>query len=298
MKTKPLPALLSLLIAGILPAAATPLNPDQVPGKASWYLHADLDNLRDTSVGTLLMESVEEKHGKQLRAVKRMFSINPFTDLHGLTLWGPGEKDQAALVVKGSFDREHLTDLISAAKDHETSDHHGQTVHAWADEKKEDKMQYGAFHGDDLIVFSEQRRLVLQTLDVLDGRSDALESASGGESASFLLGVANLEDIDIRGDDAHIFSKVRSLQARFHEEEERLHCEIKMTTTSNEEAKRFAKVLEGIVALGELTNENIANLDLASNIAVKDDTTVHASMSIPSEHLLEAMKEAGALGEL
>ena len=227
-----------------------------------------------------------------------MFSINPFTDLHGITLWGPGEKDQAALVIKASFDREHLTDLISAAKDHKTSDHHGQTVHSWSDEKKEGKTQHGVFYGEDMIVFSERRKLVLQTLDVLDGRSEALEGSAGTESASFLFGLVSLEDLDIQGDDARIFRQVRSMQARFHEHGERLHCELTMVATGGEEATRFAKVLNGIVALGELTNENIANLKLDSTVTVKDGSTVHASMSIPSEHILQAMKEAGALGKL
>lgn len=295
MKPRPLHAILGLLLTGAL--QATPLNPDHVPDRANWFLHADLDQLRDTSVGGLMMEEVEKKHGKQLRAVKRMFSLNPFSDLHGVTLWGPGEKDQAAVVIKASFDREHLTDLISAAKDHETSAHHEQTVHSWKDDKEEAKTQHGAFFGEDLVVISEQKQLVLHTLDVLDGRADAMDTPVATEPASFLLGLASLEDLDIKGDDAELFRKARSLQARFHERNDRLHAELTIEAAAPRDATRFAKVLEGIVALGELGNEKIAGLELEHTVTVKGGTTVHASLSIPSTHVLQAMEEAGALGK-
>jgi len=287
--------LLSFLLLGALGTQATPLEPAQIPKEANWFVHADLDKLRESSAGQLVVGAIEEKHGNQLKAVKRIFSINPFTDLHAITLWGNGEKDQAAALVRATFDREHLTDLIGAADDHQTSNHHDDVVHTWTDKKK---TNFGAFVGRDLIVFSEQKNLVLLSLDVLARRSDATEKASPAGPASFLLGFANLDGIEIKGDEAKLLQQVKSLQVRFFERDTRLHAAIDLEAADPDKASRFAKVLDGIVALGQLTNEDIANLNLNTEVSVKDGNTVQATLSIPSDLILNAIKEAGDLGNL
>jgi hypothetical protein len=113
-----------------------------------------------------------------------------------------------------------------------------------------------------------------------------------------MLGLVNLENLDLRGDEAMLLEKARSLQCRMYEENNRLHAAMTIEATNGQEAKRFGKVLEGIIALGELTSDEIAKLDIRADVSMKDGSKVHAVLSIPSKHILSAMKEAGELSKL
>ena len=285
---------LGALLFGALTATAAPLQPEQVSSKANWFIHADLDELRTTQVGTTLMEAVEKEHGRQLKAVKRMFSLNPFTDLHGITLYGSGSKDEAVALINATCDREHLEDLIGASKEYETTDHHSNTIHSWKDDKG--KVQHGAFFGESLVVISERKKLVGHALDVLDKRADSMDAMS--TKSAFMFGLVNLDGIDVKGDEAKMFEKAKSLQGRLFEQGDRLHAEIVIEAADKALAQRFQKVLDGIVALGELANEDLAALELGMTTTITDGNKVTATMSVPNNRILELMEEAGELGDL
>jgi hypothetical protein len=291
--TKLFPSLGALLL-GTIAATAAPFQPGQVSEDANWFLHADLDNLRNTQVGATLMEAIEKEHGRQLKAVKRMFSLNPFTDLHGVTIYGSGEEDEAVALIHATFQRDHLEDLIGASDGYKTTQHHSNTIHTWKDDDK--KVQNGAFFGKDLVIISEHKGLVSDALDVLDKRADGMKALS--TQSAFMFGLINLEGIDIQGDEAKLFEKARSLQGRLFEQDGRLHAELVIEAADNALAKRFQKVLDGIVALGELANEDLASLELGMQTSIKDGTMVTATMSIPNDRMLELMEEAGELGDL
>lgn len=290
---KPLLPLGAALLA-TLSLQASPFKPSQISNQANWFVHADLDVLRDTSVGKIVMDTIEKEHGAQLKAVKRMFSLNPFTDLHGITLAGSGEKDKAVALIHASFDREHLEDIIGGTDDYSTSESHGNTIHSWKDKDK-DKVQFGAFFGEDLIIISEQKDFVQITLDVLTQRSPSLPPDTVRGDSAFLLGLANLENLDIQGEEAKLFEKAKALQARFFEKDDRLHAELIIEATNHTEAVRFRKVLDGIVALGELTNDDIAKLQLKTSVSIQNNTQVTATLSVPNTLVLDLLKQAADL---
>lgn len=293
---KPLLTLAAVALA-VLPAQAGPIKPAQVSKEANWYVHADLDTLRGTEIGKTFMAAIEDKHGPQLKAVKRMFSLNPLTDLHGITLFGNGEKDKAVIVIHGTFDREHVEDLIGASDEHKTSTHQSDTVHTWKDKNK-DKLQHGAFFGEDLVIISDHKNFITHTLDVLNGRKPSMDASEIGTApVSILLGFANLEGIDIKGDEAKLLEKAQSLQIRFLEKEARLSAELVLKITNREEAIRVQKVLDGMIALGQLANEKLADLGIESAVSVDNGNVVTARLSAPSRNLLELIDQAGKLGK-
>ena len=184
MKTSKFLLPLGAIVLSALTATAAPLQPNQISEKANWFIHADLDDLRTPKVGTTLMEAIEKEHGRQLKAVKRMFSLNPFTDLHGITLYGNGEKDRAVMLINGTFDRAHVEDLIGASDGYKTSTHQDDTVHTWKDKQR---TQHGAFLGDDLVIISEHKTLVVHALEVLNERKPSMEAGTFGTSPSAIL---------------------------------------------------------------------------------------------------------------
>ena len=284
------------LVGAALPVHATPFKPAQVSGMANWFVHADLDALRSTETGKTLMEAVEAEHGAKLRAIKRMFSLNPLKDLKGITLYGSGEKDEGVVLIRAACDRAHLEDLIAAAKDHETSKHGDATVHSWFDEKK-DKPQHGAFHNDDLVIISDHKRLVRHALDVLSGAEPHLEAGHGYGTppAPVLVGLVNLEGIDVYGHEATLVAKAKSVRARLMERNHRVVMEMTVEAADRAEAARFRKVLDGMIALGELAHDELAAIDLESSVTIDRGTFVTARLSAPNRHVLELIDHADKL---
>ena len=278
---------LALFAAGS--AQATPFTPDEVPAKANWFAHADLDTLRGTKIGSQIVAKIEDEHGAQLRAVKRMFSLNPVTDLQGITLWGTGEKDKGAVIIRGEFDPEHLTDLIAGAQDYESWEHEGTTIHTWRDEKK-DEIQFGSFPSSNVVVISGQKSFVIETVDVFGGRADALESGFESSETVFALGVANLEEMDVEGEESQMLEKAKTLRLRLFEDSEQMHAELTVEVLENQHATRLKRVLEGIIALGELSNDELAGMKLDSKVSVSDGTTVTASLSVPHDKMMKLLE--------
>ncbi len=288
-----------MLACAGLPAHAAPFKPSQVSDKANWFAHADLDALRDTKVGQTVMKAVEDKHGARLRAIKRMFSVNPFEDLSSVTLYGSGKHDEGVVLIHGDYDRAHLEDLIAAAKDHETSQHGASTIHSWTDEKK-NKPQHGAFYGEDLVVISDHKHLVRHALDVLSGDEPAMTGNAPfpAAPAPVMLGLVNLEGIDVRGKDATLVEKARSARGRIMEKGDHVVMELVIEATNEHDAEHFRKVLDGMLALGLLAHEELAAMEIDSSVAVDRDTFVTARVSVPSERILEFMEHAGHFRKL
>ena len=113
----PLATIIAAVLATTAIAGAAPFKPGRLPANTNWFLHLDFDGLRATDAGKELVARLEEKKGAQFRAIKRMFSLNPLTDLGGVTIAGPGKKDVAVVLIEGRFDRAHIEDIIAAAKD-------------------------------------------------------------------------------------------------------------------------------------------------------------------------------------
>ena len=292
MKTTKLLLPLGLLLLTVHPAPATPFSASEVSQDAKWHLHADLDSMRSSTMGRLMVSAIEKKHEDKMKAAKRMFSLNPLTDLQAVTLWGPGEKDQGVALIRGTFDRAHLEDLIGAADEHSTSNHQSHTVHTWEDKGT---TQHGAFVGNDLAVMGRQKELVTLALDVLDQRAPGMAEPAAQAPSALLLGLADLQGLDLKGDNAKLIEKAISLGGRVFEDAGRLQAQGKVTAANAEDAQRIQSILEGMIAMAELANENLQALDLKSTIKIEGDTTVTATLSIANEPLLELVKEAGDL---
>ena len=63
-------AILLLALAASLPAAE--LVPARIPASAKWFLHADLDAMRESETGKAVFAQIEAEHGAKLTALKRI----------------------------------------------------------------------------------------------------------------------------------------------------------------------------------------------------------------------------------
>lgn len=289
---------LLLTLSLIAVTHAGEFDPSQVASDAKWWLHADLEATRGTGIGKRVVAEIDEKKGAQLRAVKRMFSINPVTDLDGITLYGDGGKDRAVALIEGGFDQEHLEDLVMAGEDYESREHEGIMVHSWTDEKER---QHAAFFRTDLLVFSHFE-------DMLDAALSSLKSGDSlaadpfidaGSGAPFLVGSANLAEVEMGGDESKLLAHAETLKIALAETDGRMEARMLLAIDNREDGDRFRRVMDGMIALGELGNVDLKAADLAYEAKPEDGgKTVRCTMSIPTPEMIGIMEKNGAFDRI
>lgn len=280
------------LAALILPLQAAPLDPAQIPASAKWLVHADIEAMRGSETGKTIFTRIEADHGAQLKAAKRMFSINPIADLNGITLFGDGKPEHAVALIQGNFDRAHLEELVAAAEDYSKGSYSGLTVHSWEDKGSE---QHAAFANDHLLVFSRQESLLHQALDTLRSGSsadtDPFFAAEGGKP--LIAGKANLAGIDLPGDEARLLRMAKSLHLAANEDAGRFTIRVAADTADATNADRLRRMLDGVIAFAQAGEPKLDGLDLQSSVAVTGDKSgLNASVSLPVNEWITLMQKA------
>ena len=253
--------------------------PAQIPPAAKWQVHADLDAMRDSETGKTLIAAIEADHGARLRAFKRMFSIHPINDLHGVTLYGDGKPDHAVALIDGTFDRAHLEDIILAADDHASSTHAGFTVHSWKDKGE---TQHAAFATDTLVVFSRQRSMLDLALDTLKAgapaEADPFFTRDGGRPLVAASG--RLSEMEMPGDEARVLRMADTLRLAADEHEGRFIFRAGIDARSTADADRLRRILDGIAAFAQIAEPKLDGLDLRADFSL-DATRLDAALSLP-----------------
>ncbi|HEY1123537.1 MAG TPA: hypothetical protein VGE67_18110 [Haloferula sp.] len=282
------------LIALAAPLFAGEMEPSQIPASAKWLLHADLDAMRGSETGKKVFARIEDEHGPKLRAFKRMFSVHPLTDLHGVTLYGDGKPQHAVVLIDGAFDRAHMEDVVKAADDYKQSSHAGFTVHNWDDKGKD---QHAAFASDHLLVFSHQESLLKDALDVLKANTpasaDPFFTAEGGKP--LLAASAKLSEIDMPADAARLVRMAKTLRLAANENGGRFLLRASADTADAKDAERLRRMLDGVVAFAQAGDAKLDGLDLRADFSsAATPPSLSAALSLPVAEWITLMEKAAA----
>ncbi len=280
-------------------AIATPLHaggliPSRIPASAKWFLHADTDAMRGSETGRAVFRLIEEEHGAKLRAIKRMFSIHFLNDLNDITLFGDGLPDHSVALIHGTFDHDHITDVLKAAENYSESQHAGTTVMSWTDKGKP---QNAAFAQHDLLVFSHQGDSLREQLDLLRANqpadADPFFAAAGGRP--LVLANARLSEIKLPDDASAVLRTLRTLRIAASENDGRFTIRMGVEGTNAKQANRLQRILDGVVALSQVVNKDLGDLDLRSEIhTTKNPPGVSADLSLPVAEWITLMEKDAA----
>jgi hypothetical protein len=299
-----------LCLAGLaagLSAAAMPLQRADVAAEPGWLVHVDCDALRPTAIGQYLLSELDkpEAQGK-LGAFQAIFSFDPRTQLHGLTLYSTSDApEDGVLLIHADFDAERLVTLAKGANDYQSTTHNGQTIHSWTDEKKKAKhgvksRVYAALQGNRIIVFGQRESAVAAALDVL-GRKVANLSMTKtfpqlGETGDHAIVRAAARKLNISSSDpnAAILRLAKQLRLQIGEAGGNLTATLSLEAGDEEVAKQLAAVGQGLVALLKLQQEKPEAMRLANALSLKQDgLAVIATLGMPTDEVV-AMMKAGA----
>jgi len=193
------------LVAAFAPLAkAEKLDLDRVAGDAVWLMHLDVDAMRESLVVQKMYARMAEKHPqveKMMGMGAMMMGMDVRKDLHGVTVYGlDTDKKNAVMIVHADVRREQLEKMVEKARDHETREHRGITIHTWMHKgwKGRGGPAAGAFYRDDMLVFARSADRVEMAIDVLAGKADSVASDSplAGRTRPGSIMVARASEVD------------------------------------------------------------------------------------------------------
>jgi len=175
-------------------------------------------------------------------------------------------------------------------------------LHQWIDENQKDpnnKMMYGCFYSNELIVMSSGMDAVKHAVDVLNGSAT---NAAGGIFNQIALNVKGAffqvtgrRVGEMVGEDpgAAALKQSDQLALAVGEVDGKFYIELSLTAKSEEAAQAITQILEGILAFVSLPNEEQPNLaELAKQVKISCElNTVYIYFGTGPEQVVQFLKE-------
>lgn len=301
--------LLMVIVTSVLvvegPVLAGPLVLEQVSGSASWVVHANQQQFRKTQTGQLIRtEMVNLGLEENLTNFAQIFSFHPIDDVRDVTVYGNGkDREKAVVLIDGIFDKEKILSLLRMNPEYKDIKYGKIVLHQWLDENQKDpnnKMMYGCFYRNDLIIMGAGLEAVKLAVDVLNGSA---KNAAGNifnqpaldAKGAFFQAVGMRIGEMVAGEDPQAAALKQSdqLGIAIGENEGKFYIDVGLIAKSEEAAQAITKMLDGIIAFVSLPNEQQPLLsELAKKITVScEQSKVQAVFQAEPESVVQFLKE-------
>lgn len=246
---------LMLMAAIAARAADSPLN--YIPKEADVVIGVNIRAIADSELFVKLRQLHPEADA-QIAMIKNMVGVDITKDLDRISVFGRmNKKEVGGVIAQGKFDQEKLLTMLKANGQYKSADVDGVTIHQWYDEKDK-RVKYGAFLPGDLAVIWNNEATMKASLAAakdptksLAGSPEvALIPAEAANAAAGILAI-NREQ---KGPAAKwhisaIFGMVTITPTD-------ISACVSITPDSAEVAPKFADILRGLVAFGQLQTDN------------------------------------------
>lgn len=166
--------ILAMAALGAIPAMqAAPIDFTKISGQSNWVLHADLDALHKSVVGSFTIAKAKKnpETAKGITFLKAFFGVD-IDAISSFTAYGRG-KDKAIFTAKGGFDSERLQALLELNESY-LAKKHGDTVIHMVDQNKGDPKAI-AFTAKDELVGAPTAPFTQHALDIVNGKEPSLK---------------------------------------------------------------------------------------------------------------------------
>jgi len=269
-------------------------DPARVPAEAKWLAHIDAQRLRETRLGTLLMEQLRtEETDRKFAGFAAVFGFDPREDLQSITVFGRDQNEEnSAMLLKGTLNTDQLVTLVKAGDDYQSATYGGTEIHGWSEFKKgRNQRSHGAIAADGTVIISRSENMVRAALDVLRGNESSLSgNQSFGDLAvlcdgDFIVAVADLSQMDPTQPQAAVFKKANWGRLVVGESDNQVSGSLTLGAASVETAQQIQAIAMGMVAMGLFGREqNPALADLARACSVQCvGNAVTLTLACPAE---------------
>ena len=312
---------LFLTVALVSSAWSQSFKSAHVAADAQWVVHAHVVDMFKTRFGERLAQQMEEGDANhQLAAFRAMFQLDPKKDIASVTLYGQSETPETGVaIVKGQFNRDHISTILKAMKGYREHRHNDTVVHQWlVDQDAQTETQpsddasnqvYGTFHGGNVMVLSGTLAPVKSALDVLNktkpalSNPDLLRVLNQTAPGVYLQATANLSAMQgaapaqpAQGPD---FKKeIKTLNLTVGETLDTLHLKLELGAVSAEAAAQMHAMAQGFLAMMQMQqadNPDMAKLMQALSFSL-DGSTIRVGLKMPVADAIEAMEKQQRAG--
>ncbi len=259
----------SLVLTGA-PAAAA-VNNDALPDNTAWYLHVDLERMRDTEVGKTLYDWMKDEVFNEIRE-DTGFDFD--REVNSLTAFG-GESGQATMLVRGALQqtsKDKLMAVMAAAGDMQLQSQGKLSYYRVDNLDIKDKdlsidgdTLYFGFKGDDqLVVSTELNNLT----DALSGKRP--QGPKTGRAMLVLnaerslmqagMDAAALNDERRQRWNSGMLRQARQLAFVLSDSNGNADLELKITADDPQVTDSLAAIVRGLIGLQALSQDTNAEI--------------------------------------
>ncbi len=299
---------LGLCIASMVMSSmvfATPLDKTKVMKEATWTVHLDVDQFRQSVLGKEIINELTARGvvGK-LDNFAKVFSFHPINDIQCVTLFGQDKDPQkAAAIIRGTCNPATLIAMVGMNPYYEKSEYGTYTIHSWIDDKKgpDGPRQYGCFYNPTTLLMGMGKETLQQSLDVLDGKhANAAGNAMFNQFAEGSHGVmvslfAEKTGETVNGiQEAAILQQTNRIAMLFGEKNNASYVDILLQARNAAEATKIQQFVQGMLAMASLSvadkNPKLDQLISAVNLNCTDDV-VRVQCNWDSKDLIALIKQ-------
>lgn len=279
---------------------AAPLNQGQVASGAKWVLHVDVDSLKSTQVGKILMQRLTTgQDNNKLNALAAMLGTDLRKDLSAVTLFSASDREQdGVIVLNGNFNDEQLDTLVKANDDYSETAYKGTMVRQWMDKKK-NKRAFGAILSDKTVLMSGSDAAIKSALDAISGQGASLASQKNGnlslENANnaVVIAAADMASLKSKKPDAQTFKQAKSAAASVSEQGADMVGHIVLQADTPESAQHMGDAVRGILALMQLDDKTDQKTKDAFSATKVDlaGSTLNVTIRMPAQTMADAVQK-------
>jgi hypothetical protein len=259
-------AAIVLLSAGVV--SAGPIVPKDIDANAKWFGHVNCEAIRSLKLVQDLKDKcpIHQQCQAKMEELAKKLGLNPMEDVLGATLYSDryGGQVGVVLIYVKKLDREKIVGLLNEKHpDHTTSEYGKRILYSWTAKHHGKKMELtGTFASDTLVVIGAGAEQVIAALDVLDGKKPGLPADAPlikdiPKTALFASRGIDVPEDYRKTTKCPVLHNCKSASAVWSEKDGQITGSYEFVTVSEDTAKNFKAIVEGLRAMGELRYSDV-----------------------------------------
>ncbi len=307
-------AAVAIVLVALVPysdrsATQAAVEASDLPAAATWYFHADLDQMRSSPAGANLYAWLEQEVFSE---VKKKSGVDLGKEVHRVTAWSE-DGEAAVMVIDGSFSqatKDKALVAAAAAERFETRKAGQKTYYLVRGDgrHRSDTVNIDGLGDEMYFSFDLPEKLVLaarpeemEAMLANDGKVPGKRSHSGAlfiltAERSLIQAGMDTQGIDDEGEGfkSNILRNTRQVALMVADVADVIAVDLQLVATEAAAAESLASIVRGLIALQAFSDDadpRVAQLLQGTRVDV-DDTRLKISLAVSSEFIAAVLDEA------
>ncbi|MFI4912837.1 MAG: hypothetical protein ACIAQZ_14335 [Sedimentisphaeraceae bacterium JB056] len=241
-------ACLILGLSAILTAGN--INLADINSQALWFAHFDIEKFNDSYLRKLADENgLADKCEK----VNKFLDIDPTESINSVTLYCvSGNPEQAAVIMKGSFDVDKLSKIASKQPEYTETIYNKITIASWKSFRNTTKS--GCFYDANTLIMSKSKDSIKNAIDTISGTSPSLSGSNciTSDNSIFQLFLTDASTLSKQDPHLVVLNNVGKSLFSVGQKDDDMFCELIVQADTDENTKLLNQMIQGMIAMGKM----------------------------------------------